>query len=649
MIRLLEGPGSELVRQVKQRLERHERIRMPLPHGGRLFIDRDLPFLTVYRTPPDRPDAGTSRLVTGQAAYLYGSGEAASGRELSALVTAIASTIAPQFGGFLVLELWSAPRAGAPDGPTQLPRPRFRVHAPADGYLAGTTETLANALADLEFLRSHPEVEIEETTKIAPPGLSPILKASRASRIGAHILGLEIEPIHQDPRTGEPYPLLLEAMRRRLTAALAQAFGAFMSEHTRFSPPHFEALGRRTLGHMVWEVDRQLAELSEAFDFTLQVTPINVQAAWHDFASARFDKPPRFQYRPLPIDPSLHKRRLFQVPVDKVEDPTLHHLFTEKVNELDRQLTLLVDRNTPRFLHGSIALYGGVEPELLELAERVLRVVPARERDEEDAGDEHVSAWAFEQMCVAEIEAYKQQDSKLVAEVQVREDVAGLMHSRGNVLVGTAVTLSRSRVDALIQHEVGTHLVCYHNGRAQPFQQLYAGLRGYRELQEGLAVLAEYLVGGLDRPRLRVIAARVVAAHAVIEGATFIDTFRLLQAHHGLGRDVAWRVTMRAFRGGGLVRDAVYLRALKNLLEYLTAGNPIEPLFVGRIALEHVPIVRELQWREVLKPPPLRPRYLERPEVQVRLERIRREGLTPLDLVFDRSRYAAGHLDQRRA
>ena len=44
---------------------------------------------------------------------------------------------------------------------------------------------------------------------------------------------------------------------------------------------------------------------------------------------------------------------------------------------------------------------------------------------------------------------------------------------------------------ALLAHEVGTHIVTYVNGKAQPFRQLYAGLAGYEAFQEGIAVLAE--------------------------------------------------------------------------------------------------------------------------------------------------------------
>ncbi len=95
------------------------------------------------------------------------------------------------------------------------------------------------------------------------------------------------------------------------------------------------------------------------------------------------------------------------------------------------------------------------------------------------------------------------------------------MVSQGNLLIGTHTKIPLSRVEALIQHEVGTHVLTYLNGRAQPFRQLYIGLAGYEELQEGLAVLSEYMVDGLSRPRLRLLAARVVAARHMIAGGIF--------------------------------------------------------------------------------------------------------------------------------
>jgi uncharacterized protein (TIGR02421 family) len=205
------------------------------------------------------------------------------------------------------------------------------------------------------------------------------------------------------------------------------------------------------------------------------------------------------------------------------------------------------------------------------------------------------------------------------------------MVSRGNLLISADSKIPAARVEALIQHEVGTHVLTYHNGRAQPLRHLYAGLAGYDALQEGLAVLSEYLVGGLSRPRMRLLAGRVVAAAHLIDGATFIETFRELERTHGFARRTAFVVTMRTYRGGGLTKDVVYLRGLQQILDYLGNGGRLKPLFVGKIGAQHIPVIRELQWRGVLKTPPLTPRYMNSPEALERLQRVR-SGLTVAEL-----------------
>jgi uncharacterized protein (TIGR02421 family) len=179
---------------------------------------------------------------------------------------------------------------------------------------------------------------------------------------------------------------------------------------------------------------------------------------------------------------------------------------------------------------------------------------------------------------------------------------------------------------------VGTHIVTYVNGRAQPLRQLSVGLPAYDELQEGIAVLSEYLVGGFSRPRLRLLAARVLAVHRMINGASFVEVFRELDRAHDFAQRAAFNITMRVFRGGGLTKDIVYLRGLVGVLAYLREGGELEPLLVGKLGPQHVPIVEELQWRKVLVPPPLRPRHLDDPEAVRRLTDLRR-GVAVLDLV----------------
>ncbi|MHC4135686.1 MAG: tyrosine/phenylalanine carboxypeptidase domain-containing protein, partial [Planctomycetota bacterium] len=316
--------------------------------------------------------------------------------------------------------------------------------------------------------------------------------------------------------------------------------------------------------------------------------------------------------------------------IERVEDPTLAWLFREKRRELDLQINLLLERDSPRALYSSLQLFGPVEDELLATAQRILQEIPARSREDSAGGTLDAEAFAAEAR--AELAYYRRKQPDLPNEVRVRDDMVGLMVSRGNLLVGREARIPASRVEALLQHEVGTHVLTYYNGAQQPFQQLHCGLAGYEGLQEGLAVLAEYLVGGLSRPRLRLLAARVVAVRSLIEGARFDDTFHLLSGLHGFNRKTAFTVTMRVYRGGGLTKDAIYLRGLVQVCDYLRRGGDLDTLFVGKIAADHVPMILELQRRKILYTPALRPRYLKHPVAARSLERVR-NGLAVLDLV----------------
>jgi uncharacterized protein (TIGR02421 family) len=222
---------------------------------------------------------------------------------------------------------------------------------------------------------------------------------------------------------------------------------------------------------------------------------------------------------------------------------------------------------------------------------------------------------------------------ELDARVELRDDIAsGLMVSRGSLLVSRNAQIPKLRAEALVQHEIGTHVLTYHNGKVQPFRQLSAGLAGYEAFQEGLAVLAEYLVGGLSRPRLRLLAARVHAVHNLVNGASFLDTFRDLVRDHGYRQQSAFTVTTRVYRGGGLTKDASYLRGLVQVIDYLGREGDLAPLYVGKIAVDHVSIITELLWRKVLHEPPLVPRCFEHPEASERLATLR-AGCQVSDLV----------------
>jgi len=625
-----ESISESFIQAIATRLAENKPVRRRLPLWGRLHIDRQLPFLCVYRRPPRRDDPGTDCLVVGEAAYLQAAGNRVLGKQLSSLVQAIAVTQGRVFGAFLVIEIWSSADAGdEPADKAGVLRPAFGVVPGGSDTLASTVKALQESLRSAKIRKQTPAVEITPCRRVAPPGLPPLLTPQEAKACGAVVLGLEIRPVYRSREKGTLYPLLLRAVHRPLYRAFKQAFFEFTSSNTSHLPPHYHSLGRRALVKAVWRIDRQLAEVSNAYDFLLAVTPVNIQAAWAAFRRSRFEKAPLFVYRPIPVAPALLKRKLFDISIERVEDPGLARIFREKQSELDRQLTGLLDRETTRFLYTSFQLYGEVDDSLLEVATTLLDRIPPHSREK---SSRRVGAAAFAKRAEQEFAVFRQAYPEFSAKVSIRKDISGLMVSRGNLLVASDTSVPASRVEALIQHEVGTHVLTYHNGRSQRFRQLYSGLAGYEELQEGMAVMAEYLVGGLSLPRLRLLAARVIAVRRLTDGASFVETFRELDRHYEFNQATAFNITMRIYRGGGLTKDAVYLRGLIRFHDYLRTGGELEPLFVGKISAENVPLVQELLWRHVLHRPPLRPRYLDDPQALKRLKRAR-EASSILDLV----------------
>ena len=623
--------SANFIRIIRRRLAEGKQVRRTLPRWGRVAVDRPLPFLCVYRRPSRSRDRATFRLVTSEAAYLTCSAARVQQAGVEQLATAVAEIQSAQFGGFLLLEVWAGIKPnGADTVTTGSLQPSFKIFAPRENGHEALTDDFEAALRRIRLGHQKAKVTTVETTRRWPRGLPPIIPTGEARRIGCLVYGLEIAPIYRDPDSGEAYPRVLRELRRRLSVALRRFFFDFARSSTTADPAHFHVLGRSAVVKAVWEVDRTLAEASEAFEFLLQLTPVNGEQAWFQFKRNRFERMPALHYRPLPVDPVVLKRRLFKAPVERVEDPALALIFRQRLDESDRQITMLQDRNTARFLPESIQLFGEVSDDLHELAVDLLTHVSPRSR--ENTSDGYVDAQTFAQRARNEIEFLRSQRPDVMAHVEVRSDITGLLVSHGNLLVSAHTRIPASRVDALIQHEVGTHVLTYHNGRVQKLRLLSTGFAGYDALQEGLAVLSEYLVGGLSRPRLRLLAGRVVAARCMLEGATFVETFRELRQTHGFASRTAFTITVRTFRSGGLTKDAVYLSGLRQILQYLAKGGELDPLFAGKIAIEHIPIIRELRWRKVLVPPPLSPRYMRQPEALARLERLR-QGFTVLDLL----------------
>ncbi|MGH2822764.1 MAG: tyrosine/phenylalanine carboxypeptidase domain-containing protein, partial [Thermoleophilaceae bacterium] len=460
---LLSGPDllappagfpAALVDVVRTRLAAGKAVRRTLPGGGRLHIDRPLPFLCLYRAPADRSDLGTAELVRSQAAYLIAPAVDGLRGDLAALVGGLVEVLADACGACLLLELWS----GASADLGRKAAPRFRIYTSAGDRFATTIEALAEALRGMSLPATELGVDVAATGDASPPGLPALIPPDAAQRAGCLMIGLEVPPLYRTP-AGGLYPLVLRALARDLARALQQGFFEFTRVQTSARPQHYQMMGRRSLVRAVREADAVLAEISTSFDFLLDVTPVNTDVAWDEFCRGGRAHAPTLRYRMLAVDPELVKRRLYDLRLERLEDPVLALLLRDKRRELDRQLDLLEDRDSERFLAGSLQLYGGVSDHLLAHAIATLAALAAAVPAVAEAP--RYDAQQFAARARAEIERYRRAHPPLGAVVQLRDDIPGLMVSHGDHLVPRRLSITAARAEALLQHEVGTHMVTY--------------------------------------------------------------------------------------------------------------------------------------------------------------------------------------------
>ena len=198
--------------------------------------------------------------------------------------------------------------------------------------------------------------------------------------------------------------------------------------------------------------------------------------------------------------------------------------------------------------------------------------------------------------------------------------VAAAAIGSGEILLGGTRHYSREEVQRLAAHEVGVHLVAHENAREQSLGIFALGTPHATRDQEGLALWAEIARGAFTPYRRRALAARTLAVALLEDGASFADASHTLICMHGLSIEDAVCACERAYRGGGLTKDAVYLAGFTRVGRALTAGKlDLSAMSVGRVGLDDVAIARALLDEGVLVEPRRKSRELIRLQGDPRL------------------------------
>jgi uncharacterized protein (TIGR02421 family) len=172
-------------------------------------------------------------------------------------------------------------------------------------------------------------------------------------------------------------------------------------------------------------------------------------------------------------------------------------------------------------------------------------------------------------------------------------------------------------------HEGWAHVATSLNGQQQPVSRWLAkGPPRTAATQEGLAALLEVLTLASYPTRARRLNDRVLAVDKAEDGASFIDVFEWFRTE-GYDEDTCFWNTQRMFRGGMLeggapfTKDIVYIKGVVQNYAFLqcaiSAGRAdlIRWLFVGKVALEDIPVLARRAHEGVVLPPKHLPAIFE--------------------------------------
>lgn len=603
----MKGTINPEKEELLDELKPGERTIKELPHDGYLFLEHDVPFLIIYRNIPD--DKATLRLARTGASYLI------IGKDnfeyFKEFVNQLTKKMSARFGSFILMEIYSGDH-----GSTE-----FVIRGPAH-KLPVSLEVLKNELDKVESKRYGGQfltARIEQTKQRQHEDNQAFCSIEEIKDCGGTLIGLEVPPVYRNSE-GIVYPLYYRKFRDGFANAVQKAVFEFIRVQTSSDLDSFAALGKQKIHEEVFKIDRELTEIESSYQFLLLVSPVNIQSMRERFFKSNFEELNPYHYRLLPIDPDILKRKLYDLRIDEIDDPAISFLFDEKREEIDQQLTMLKERGSKNFFYRSVRLYQGLDKKIVSEANMILQNISEDQHEEQV---KTLDAKAFGKMAESEFDFFRTQAPDYKSRVYIRDDVNVMMVSKGELYLPADYTLTKHEASALIQHEVGTHALTYYNGSQQPLSQLSQGLADYDSLQEGIAVLSEYLIGGLTGNRLRTLAGRVIAGEALLEDADFQEVFNLLYSKHGFSKEPAFNITSRIFQGGGFLKDIIYLKGLVELRDYLIDGGDLEFLLSGKFALKHVPLIKDLTDRGLLQPPIIKPRYLSEDGFEERMTKVR--------------------------
>lgn len=336
-------------------------------------------------------------------------------------------------------------------------------------------------------------------------------------------------------------------------------------------------------------VDEKICRIDEQLKLLTYINPRNLEEQKELFL-VHGDFVPRFLYRECELDLDHIQRELKKIPeVDHV----LYPLFSKKIQELSDRASLIESVGTDDFPHFSERVFGGVTEIRYRKAVEFLKKHPEVAPDDSPELDSRAA--------VEQLQAYLKTHHLSHWKVKLLEEsVADVQVTKnGSILVRKGATFRENRLQALLVHELGTHVFRNENGKQQPFQIFRRGTAGYLLTEEGLAVHNQNALG-LNLGEKFITPALLMVAIFLAGKMSFRDLFDFLRSTYDISEDLVWKLCVKSKRGvsktsksGAFTKDSIYFRGEQEVDRFLSSGGTLPELYVGKISHKDLKILKK--------------------------------------------------------
>ncbi len=343
-------------------------------------------------------------------------------------------------------------------------------------------------------------------------------------------------------------------------------------------------------------LDEALMDSAKDVKPLFYINPLNEKEQKEEFLASKEN--PKFKYRTLEYDP---KKIILKLDSIEIPDDTLGRIFNKKKEETLLKNKVIIHRGNEDIVReATITIYGIPDQQLTDYADKLLKEIPNLEAEKTVPSAEVKQALEDSLVSNGITEWSVEFSDKRLTTIYPAEKRITVCQDRKFAEIDPA---------RLGVHEIGVHTLRAANGYQQPLKIFATGLPGYLPTEEGLSSYFEELTGNTSAEMIRDYAARVIAVDSVCQGLDFRMTFNRLKSYD-LNDDQAWNLAVRAHRGGGFIKDHVYLEGLVKVKDFTRANGDLKTLYLGKIGIEDLPMVKELLQAGILKEAKYLPQFI---------------------------------------